>query len=157
MPLIGCVEKDGGARGLVEGVCCVLLWPLTNGDEPAWLDLLAAGVEKKVAVLGFAWVVGGGDGSSINDLHSESRCLLMSVSLTGLSQMGQRTIWTAVRGMRLVNGFRVGRYNIQVCRHQTRTRATRLEVRHAKQIAGTLLLLSPINKQVDCTSCNNAM
>jgi hypothetical protein len=72
--LTGWVEKDGGGRGLAEGVFCVLLRPLTNGDKPAWdslklPDLFAAGVEKKLAVLDldWVWVVGGGDGSSMND------------------------------------------------------------------------------------------
>ena len=55
VPLTGWVEKDGGGSGLAEGVCCVLLWPLTNGEEPACEslklpDLFGAGVEKKLAV-----------------------------------------------------------------------------------------------------------
>ena len=71
MPLTGCVENDGGGRGFAEGVRCVLLWPFTNGDDPAWLslkllDLFAAGVEKKLAVFDLG-AVGGGDGSSMND------------------------------------------------------------------------------------------
>lgn len=95
VPFTGWVEKGGGG-GFTEGVCCVLLKPLRSGDEPAAgslrpADLLAAGVEKKVAVLDLAWV-GGGDGSSMKDLHSESRCLLMLLSLTGLSQIGHCTI-----------------------------------------------------------------
>jgi hypothetical protein len=45
---------------------------LTNGEEPAWdslklPDLFAAGVEKKLAVFDLDWVVGGGEGSSMND------------------------------------------------------------------------------------------
>ena len=35
VPLAGWVEKDGGGRGFVVGVCCVLLYSLTSGDEPA--------------------------------------------------------------------------------------------------------------------------
>lgn len=74
----------------------MLLTPLMSGDDPIWeslklADLFAAGVEKKLAVFGLA-CVGGGDGSSTNNLHSESRCLLMFVSLTGFSQIGQSTI-----------------------------------------------------------------
>ena len=65
------------------------------------LDLFAAGVEKKLAVLDLDWVwaVGGGDGSSTYDWQSESRCLFMSVSLTGLSHIGQATIGTGCRVM----------------------------------------------------------
>jgi hypothetical protein len=107
VPLTGWVEKDGGGRGLVEGVFCVLLRPLTNGDEPICRslklpDLLVAGVEKKLAVLDLDWVVGGGEGSSTNSWQSESRCLFMSGSLTGLSHIGQATIGTGCRGMCVV-------------------------------------------------------
>ena len=80
----------------------MLLAPLMSGDNPRCeslklADLFAAGVEKKLAAFGLACVVGGGEGSSMKDSHSESRCLLIFVSLTGLSQIGQCTIgssWT---------------------------------------------------------------
>jgi len=67
-----------------------------SGDDPRCeslklADLLAAGVEKKLAVFGLA-CVGGGEGSSMKDLHSESRCLLMFASLTGKSHIGHLTI-----------------------------------------------------------------
>ena len=88
----------------------MLLFPLASGDEPAWgslklLDLFAAGVEKKFAVLDLDWVwaVGGGDGSSMNDWQSESSCLFISVSLTGLSHIGQATIGTRCRGLWVVS------------------------------------------------------
>jgi hypothetical protein len=78
----------------------VLLAPLMSGDDPnceslRLADLFAAGVEKKLAVFGLA-CVGGGEGSSMKDVHSESRCLLIFVSLTGFAQIGQCTIgsWT---------------------------------------------------------------
>lgn len=95
VPFTGWVEKGGGG-GFAEVVCCVELKPLRSGDEPEGCsfrvaDLFAAGVEKKVAVLDLAWV-GGGEGSSMKDLHSESRCLLMLLSLTGLSHIGHCTI-----------------------------------------------------------------
>lgn len=69
VPFTGCVEKDGGARGFVEGGFCVLLKPFTSGDEPPGVSLklpdrFAAGVEKKLAVFDFVWV-GGGEGSSM--------------------------------------------------------------------------------------------
>lgn len=83
----------------------MLLKPLTSSDEPPGVSLklpdrLAAGVEKKLAVFDFVWV-GGGEGSSIKSLHSESKCLLMLVSLTGLSQIGQCTIGSD-RGMEML-------------------------------------------------------
>ena len=97
----------------------MLLWPLTSGDEPACAslklpDLFAAGVEKKLAVLGldWVWVVGGGEGSSMNDWHSESRCLFMFVSLTGLSHIGQATIEARYRVMRGVGWFQGRTFNI---------------------------------------------
>lgn len=149
VPLTGWVEKDGGGRGLAEGVFCVLLRPLTNGEEPAWdslklPDLFAAGVEKKLAAFDLDWVIGGGDGSSMNDWHSESRCLFMSGSLTGLSHIGQATIGTGCRDMCVVLWRFHSRTVLEttgVCRHKTRDA---IKVQSAPRLRGS----SPIIKMV---------
>lgn len=109
-PFVGAGAVDGGGGafavedgGFCAGICVLANPPLTSGDESRppcsslkLTVLFEAGV-KKVAAFDvlvfapFAWV-GGGVGSAMKSLHPESMCLLISGSLTGLSQIGHATI-----------------------------------------------------------------